>query len=85
MADVKEPFSWPNSSLSMSSLGMAAQFTSTNGIALRLLSWWRLRATSSLPEPLGPITSTRASVGATLEIISRICCIGSDSPIMSAP
>ena len=32
-ASVKEPFMWPNSSLSISSEGMAAQLTSTNGAA----------------------------------------------------
>ena len=31
MAEVKAPRSWPNSSLSISSEGMAAQLTSTNG------------------------------------------------------
>ena len=30
-APVNEPFSWPNSSLSSRSFGIAAQFTSTNG------------------------------------------------------
>ena len=35
-APVKDPFMCPKSSLSISSLGMAAQFTSTNGLA-----FWR--------------------------------------------
>ncbi len=34
-AEVKEPFSCPNSSLSISSDGIAAQFTSMNGALLR--------------------------------------------------
>ena len=33
-APVKAPFSWPNSSLSSSSAGSAAQFTFTNGLLL---------------------------------------------------
>ena len=35
MALVKAPFSWPKSSLSRSSLGMAAQFTGTKGFSRR--------------------------------------------------
>ena len=37
MAEVKAPFSWPNNSLSINSLGMAAQFTSINGFLALLL------------------------------------------------
>ena len=37
MAPVKRPFSWPKSSHSISSSGMAAQFTSTKGCAARRL------------------------------------------------
>ena len=84
MAEVKEPFSWPKSSLSMSSEGMAAQFTSTYGIMDLCESWWRLRATSSLPEPLGPVMRTLASVGATLSIM-RMCRMPSDWPTISCP
>ena len=54
-------------------------------MALRWLSWCRLRATSSFPEPFGPVISTLASVGATLAMISRIRRMGAESPIMSAP
>ena len=36
IAPVKAPFSWPNSSLSISSSGIAAQFTATNGPPARL-------------------------------------------------
>jgi hypothetical protein len=39
---------------SMSSSGMAAQFTSTNGPLLRRLTAWTVRATSSLPVPFSP-------------------------------
>ena len=65
MAEVKAPRSWPNSSLSISSEGMAAQLTSTNGAPARLLLAWSQRATSSLPVPFSPVIRTRASHGAT--------------------
>ena len=44
-----------------------------------------LWATSSFPDPLGPVMSTLAWVGATLPIISFRCCTGSDSPTISLP
>ena len=54
------PFSWPNSSLSSSVSGMAAQFTATKGPRTRSLSSWITRASSSLPVPLSPWMSTVA-------------------------
>ena len=72
MAEVKEPFSWPNNSLSINSPGIAAQFTSTIGPVLRLLFSCIHLATSSLPTPLSPVISTLASVGATFSIVSFI-------------
>ena len=63
-APVKAPRVWPNSSLSMSSSGMAAQLTSTNGPSARRLWWWMFRATSSLPVPFSPKISTRPLEGA---------------------
>ena len=65
---MKAPFSWPNSSLSSSSAGMAAQLSLTNGLSLRWLFSKRLVATSSLPVPLSPRMSTVESVGATFMI-----------------
>ncbi len=53
-APVNDPLTWPNSSLSISSSGIAAQFTSTNGPARRRLRAWTVRATSSLPVPFSP-------------------------------
>ena len=53
-APVKAPRVWPNSSLSISSSGIAAQFTSTKGPAARRLWAWIARATSSLPVPFSP-------------------------------
>ena len=72
-APVKLPFMWPNSSLSISSPGIAAQFTSTNGPWARGDSAWIARATSSLPVPFSPRISTRAFEGATFSIRSITC------------
>ena len=47
---------------------------------LRLLFSCSQRATSSFPVPFEPVTSTRASVGATLPIISFIFTMAGDSP-----
>ena len=56
---------WPNSSLSSTPSAMALQSTAMNGPALRADAVWIARATSSLPVPLSPATSTVASVSAT--------------------
>ena len=70
-APVNAPFSWPNSSDSISSSGIAAQLTSTNGPACRAEKTWIARATSSLPLPFSPWISTRPLVGAAVAICSR--------------
>ena len=67
-APVNAPFSWPKSVLSISSRGIAPQFTATKGPCARGLISWTRRATSSLPEPFSPWISTRAGVGATFAI-----------------
>ena len=82
-APVKLPFMWPNNSLSISSVGIAAQFTSTNGPRARGESAWIARATSSLPVPFSPVTSTRAAVGATFSIRSITCLIALLEPTIS--
>ena len=64
VAPVNDPFSWPNSSDSISSSGIAAQLTCTNRWPARGLLRWIVRATSSLPTPLSPSSSTVALVGA---------------------
>ena len=74
-ASVKAPFTWPKSSLSRSVSGIAAQLTATNGPVAALLRSWSARATSSLPVPLSPVTSTVASVSATRAMISWTFCI----------
>ena len=81
-AEVKAPRSWPNSSLSISSEGMAAQLTSTNGAAARTLLACSQRATSSFPVPFSPVISTRASHGATLSISWRTCSISGETPMI---
>ncbi len=70
LAPVNAPRSWPNSSLSMSSCGTAAQFSFTNGPRLRRECWWTARAISSLPVPFSPVISTRPSDGAAFRMSS---------------
>ncbi len=75
-APVKAPFSWPNSSLSISVSGSAAQLMATNGPCRRVLSACSERATSSLPVPLSPVIRTHARLGpacCSSAKISRIC------------
>ena len=67
-APVNAPRSWPNSSLSSSSAGSAAQFTFTNGRFFRVERWWMARETSSLPTPLSPRIRTVTSLSATCSI-----------------
>ena len=63
-ASVKAPFTWPKSSLSRMFSESAAQLRATKGLLFRGLFWWMAWATSSLPVPVSPCTSTVASVGA---------------------
>ena len=79
-APVNAPFSWPNSSLSSSSAGSAAQLTFTNGRVLRDERWWIARATSSLPTPLSPRIRTVTSLSETCSITDAIVCISGLSP-----
>ena len=74
VAPVNEPFSWPNSSVSISSVGIAAQFTFTNGPAANGLALWMCAASSSLPVPDSPISSTRASERAAIDACSTARC-----------
>src|SRR5205807_1393562 len=83
-APVNAPFSWPNSSDSISSSGMAAQLTSTKGRSRRADCTWMARATSSLPLPFSPWISTRPVVGAAVVICSRSTRIAALSPTISA-
>ncbi len=71
-APVKEPFSWPKSSLSSRLSGRAAQLVAMKGWFRRWLWWWIARATTSLPVPVSPIINTVALVGATVLMSSNI-------------
>ena len=66
LASVNAPFSWPNSSLSSSVSGTAAQLISISGsVALSPFSWIA-RATISLPLPLSPWIRIEVSLPARL-------------------
>ncbi len=80
-APVKAPFSWPNSSLSSRSAGMAPQFTAMNGRLRRGLALWMARATTSLPVPDSPRISTLESCTATWRISAWICRMVGESPV----
>ena len=80
MAPVKAPRSCPNISDSTRSRGMAAQLTVTNARADRRLAACTAAAASSLPVPLSPVRSTRASVGATRATSARTCSIAALAP-----
>ncbi len=83
-APVKLPFSWPKSSDSISSSGIAAQLTWTNGRSRRGEWRWMARATSSLPVPLSPVMRTVAGVGAAFSIVSRRRFIARALPIKAS-
>src|SRR6478736_288288 len=80
-APVNAPFSWPNSSLSSRSAGMAPQFTAMKGRLRRGLEWWIALATTSLPVPDSPRISTLDSCPATWAMRDWICCIDCDCPV----
>ena len=83
-APVKAPFTWPKSSLSIRSAGMAAQLTATKGRSARTLLRCRARATSSLPVPVSPSTSTVASLSAARPMRLKTCRMAS-LPLTSSP
>ena len=64
-APVNAPRAYPNSSASISVSGMAAQLTTAKGRPLRGLRSCSARATSSLPLPVGPVSRTVVSRGAS--------------------
>ena len=72
-APVKAPRTWPNSSDSSRFSGIAPQLTARNALSRRSDSSWMPRATSSLPVPLSPLTSTLVRVVATCAIRSCTC------------
>ena len=68
-APVKAPFTWPKSSLSIRSRGMAAQLIGTNAPFFCLLSLWMASAQTSLPVPLSPVMKTVAELGAARSMV----------------
>ncbi len=79
-APVKEPFSWPKSSLSSSVSGSAAQATFTKGLLRLGLFWCSAWAKSSLPVPLSPRRSTDDVEGATCRTVLNADSISGLSP-----
>ena len=85
-APVNDPFSWPKSSDSMISRGIAPQLSATNARGRRGELWWRAPATSSLPVPDSPVTRTVVRVGATTRSLSKRSSMGLETPrIASKP
>ena len=83
-APVNAPRSWPNSSLSNTDGAIAAQSTCMNGCRARSTAW-SARATTPLPVPLSPSTSTLASLLPTRSIVAASSRIGFESPISDPP
>ena len=81
-APVKAPRSCPNSSVSTSPSGSAAQFTLTRARFARGEAAWIARAMSSFPVPVSPVTSTVASVAATRATRSRTPRSAAELPMM---
>ena len=84
VASVKAPRSEPNSSVSMMVGAMAPQLIATQGRSARGELACRLRATTSLPTPLSPDTTTGALAGAYRATSSRTRCICGLEPIRSS-
>ena len=62
---------------------MAAALSTTNGPSARADLACITRAASSLPQPDGPVISTRLLVGATLSIAWRSWLMAAERPIIS--
>ena len=87
MAPVNAPFSWPKSVLSIRFSGIAARFTATNGAPGSPACRWMRRASSSLPVPLSPRTSTvagRLAMRCTRSTISRVTRLAPDHELAVA-
>ncbi len=86
-APVKAPRSWPNSSLSSRSFGIAAVLMATNGPLLpwspRGLCLCNARATSSLPEPLSPVINTVTWLCESRPMARNTSCIAGAWPSIS--
>ncbi len=75
------PASTPNNSSSNRAGAIVAQFITMNGPSARRELAWIIRATTSLPDPAGPVIKTRDPVGATLSTWPRTCPMPEESPI----
>ena len=80
-APVKLPFLWPKNSDSISSDGIAPQFTGTKLPSRRGLKSWINRATTSLPVPEAPDKNTGACERANFKIVFFSGCITAESPM----
>ena len=70
----------PNSSISTRSGRMVAQLRATNGPSARRERACNMRATTSLPEPAGPVMRTRLLAGATRSTAWRTWAMAPDWP-----
>ena len=84
-APVNAPRSWPKSCESISSGGIAPQFTRSNGPLRRDERLWIARAISSLPVPVSPKISTGASLRATNSTRSITACSPDSTPTIVSP
>ena len=82
-APVNAPRSWPNSSLSSRSFGIAAVLIATNGPAARGECLCSARATSSLPVPDSPVISTVTLLCDSRPIARNTSCIAGACPSIS--
>ena len=80
VAPVKDPFSWPKSSLSSRLSESAAQCTAMKGPRERGLAWWIACAISSLPVPDSPSIRIVALDCATFFTRSMTSLSSGDSP-----
>ena len=82
-APVKAPRSWPKSSDSSRSFGIAAVLIATNGPLARGLCLCSALATSSLPEPDSPVMRTVTMLWLSLPIARKTSCIAGAWPRIS--
>ena len=82
-APVKDPFSWPNSSDSSSSPGMAEVFSAMKALLARGEWPCSARAASSLPVPDSPVTSTFTLERDRRPMARNICCMAGALPSSS--
>ena len=82
-APVKAPRSWPKSSDSSRSFGIAAVLMATKGPLARGLCLCSALATSSLPEPDSPVISTVTTLCESRPMARKTSCIAGAWPRIS--